>query len=141
MGRDVGRDVGSGVGSGWSYGSGWGCGSALENQRVEKSISPKAKVRILAILGNSTGIDIQKDRVMLEQLPDAEVIFRVEPQRKELNDQLWSQPWDILFFAGHSSSQADGNTGQIYINQTDSLSIAELKNALKKAIALLFAFE
>lgn len=103
--------------------------------RVEKSISPKAKVRILAILGNSTGINLQKDRVMLEQLPDAEVIFLVEPQRKELNEQLWSQTWDILFFAGHSSSQLDGDTGQIYINQTDSLSIAELKNALRKAIA------
>ncbi len=103
--------------------------------RVEKSIYPKAKVRILAILGNGTGIDLQKDREMLEQLPDAEVIFLVEPQRKELNNQLWFQPWDILFFAGHSSSQVDGDTGQIYINRTDSLSIAELKNALKKAIA------
>lgn len=109
--------------------------SAPENQRLEKSISPKAKVRILAILGNSTGIDIQKDRAMIEQLPDAEVIFLGKPQRKELNDQLWSQPWDLLFFAGHSYSQVDGVTGEMYINETDSLSIAELKNALKKAIA------
>lgn len=102
--------------------------------QVEKSISSQGKVRILAILGNSMGIDVQKDQAMLKQLPDSEVNFLVEPQRKKLNDQLY-QPWDILFFAGHSSSHVDGVTGKMYINQTDSLSIAELKNALKKAIA------
>ena len=92
------------------------------------------KVRILAILGNSTGINVQRDRAVLEQLPNAEITFLVEPQRQELNNQLWEQQWDILFFAGHSSSQVDGHTGQIYINQTDSLSIAELKNALRSSI-------
>ena len=92
------------------------------------------KIKILAILGNSTGINVQKDRAMLEHLPDAETTFLVEPQRQELNNQLWDQQWKILFFAGHSSSQIDGNTGQIYINQTDSLSLAELKNALRRAI-------
>lgn len=103
-------------------------------ERVEKSISPEAKVKVLAILGNSTGIDIQKDREILEQLPNAEVNFLVEPQRKELNHELWSQTWDILFFAGHSSSQTDGESGQIYINQTDRLSINQLRLALGKAI-------
>jgi hypothetical protein len=104
-------------------------------ERIEKSLSPKATVRILAILGNSLGIDVQKDRAMLEQLPDAEVTFLVEPQRRELNDKLWDQPWDILFFAGHSSSQADGETGQIYINQTDRLTVSQLKHPLRQAIA------
>jgi len=92
------------------------------------------KVKILAILGNSTGIDVQKDRAILEHLPDAETTFLVEPQRQELNNQLWDQKWKVLFFAGHSSSQVEGKTGQIYINQTDSLSLAELKNALRRAI-------
>jgi uncharacterized protein YjbI with pentapeptide repeats len=109
--------------------------SSLENQRINKVYSTKAKVRILAILGNSTGININKDREILEQLLDTEVVFLVEPQRQELDKQLWFQPWDILFFAGHSSSQMEGNTGQIYINQTDSLSLKDLKNALKAAIA------
>jgi len=103
-------------------------------ERVEKLISPKAKVRILAILGDSTGINIQKDQAELEQLTDAEVIFLEKPQLKQLNDQLWFQPLDILFFAGHSSSQADRDTGRIYINQNDSLSIRELKHALTGAI-------
>ena len=92
------------------------------------------KVRILAILGNSTGINVKKDRDLLKQLPDTEVIFLEEPQRQKLNNQLWEQPWDILFFAGHSFSQVDGSTGQIYINKTDSLSLLELKSALRKAI-------
>ncbi|MCA1994259.1 MAG: CHASE2 domain-containing protein, partial [Coleofasciculus sp. S288] len=95
---------------------------------------PHPKVRILAILGNSTEINTQADRLLLEQLPDAEVNFLVEPQCKELTEELWKQGWDILFFAGHSSSQGNGETGRIYINQTDSLTIDQLKYALKKAI-------
>jgi hypothetical protein len=66
-------------------------------------------------------------------LPDAEVEFLVEPERRQLNNKLWEQPWDILFFAGHSKTF--GETGQIYINQIDSLSLNELKYGLNKAIA------
>ncbi|MGK7914779.1 MAG: substrate-binding domain-containing protein, partial [Prochloraceae cyanobacterium] len=44
----------------------------------------------------------------------------------------WEQPWDILFFAGHSRSE--GQRGRIYINQNDSLSIEEISSALKKVI-------
>lgn len=91
-------------------------------------------VRILAILGNSNGIDVQADRTLLGQLSGAEVKFLVEPQLKELTDQLWEQGWDMLFFAGHSSSHANGEAGRIYINQTDSLTIQQLKYALKKGI-------
>jgi CHASE2 domain-containing sensor protein len=106
-------------------------------------------IKVLAILGSSQGIDVQADRALLEQLPNAEVCFLVEPQRQTLTDQLWAQPWDILFFAGHSSSQpvnvgdADSKlpyssesaqTGQISINATESLSIAQLRYALKKAV-------
>ena len=59
----------------------------------------------------------------------------VEPSRRELDNWLWDeQGWDILFFAGHSCSQADITTGQIYINEVDTLTIPQLKNALKKAI-------
>ncbi len=91
----------------------------------------KPRVRVLAILGNSSGIDIQLDRQLLENLPNAETVFLVEPQRKELNDYLWQQ-WDILFFAGHSETADD--TGRIYINKFDSLTITELEYGLKRAI-------
>jgi CHASE2 domain-containing sensor protein len=109
--------------------------SAVEFEPSKKSqvVTHKEKVRILAILGNSNGIDTEVDRRKLEALPDAEVEFLVEPERRQLNDKLWEQPWDILFFAGHSETQ--GETGRIYINQTDSLSLNELKYGLRKAIA------
>ena len=93
---------------------------------------PKPKVRILAILGNSTGIDVQKDRQLLENLPNAETVFLVEPQRNQLNNYLWQQ-WDILFFAGHS--ETSNGSGYIYINKTERLEIEELRNGLKSAIA------
>ena len=104
--------------------------------RVEYLAAINDKVRILAIIGNSAGINTQADRLLLEQLPDAEVSFLVEPQRRqELTEQLWSrQGWDILFFAGHSISETDGETGRIYINQTDSLTIEQLKYAVRKAV-------
>ena len=96
--------------------------------------SSHSKVRILAILGSSTGIDTETDRMLLEQLPNAEVHFLVQPQRYELSEELWTQGWDILFFAGHSSSNCDGETGLIYLNQTESLTFDQLKFAVKKAV-------
>ena len=89
-------------------------------------------VRILAILGDSRGINVEADRQILAQLPQAQVTFLVEPDRQQLNDHLWEAPWDILFFAGHSITQK--RQGRIYINQTDSLTLSELHYGLRKAI-------
>lgn len=108
--------------------------SSPEYKSLGKTTPLTNKVRILAILGDSTGIDVQKDREMLKQLPNAEILFLEEPQRQELYNQLWEQQWEIIFFAGHSFSGVDGDTGKIYINSTDSLSIVELKNALRRAV-------
>ena len=110
--------------------------SPTEYGRVSTvSVQREGKVRILAILGNSQGIDVKKDRIILEQLPDGEVIFLVEPQRQDLDRWLWDeQGWDILFFAGHSFSQSQGMTGQLEINSQQSLSLSQLRNALKTAI-------
>jgi CHASE2 domain-containing sensor protein len=109
--------------------------SSPQFEKLEQLTSATSGVRILAILGNSKGINIEADRQTLAKLPDAKVEFLVEPQREEINDRLWEQPWDILFFAGHSSSSKDNTTGQIYINQTDKLNLEELRYGLKKAIA------
>jgi VHL beta domain/CHAT domain len=93
----------------------------------------RSQVRILAILGNREGIDIESDRQLLNNFTNAETTFLVEPQRTVINDHLWDQEWDILFFAGHS--RTEGERGRIYINQTDSLTISELRHALQKAVA------
>ncbi len=100
---------------------------------IGTKVKPKNQVRILAILGNSQGINIAQDRGLLEKLPQADVRFLVEPQRQEF-ETLWSEEWDLLFFAGHSYSQGDGDCGYIYINQTEKLAISELKHTLKRAI-------
>jgi len=99
------------------------------------------KVRILAVLGNSSGLDTQIDRKLLGQLPDADVRFLQEPTRESFNRCLWdTKGWDILFFAGHSSSQttcpksSGEGSGEIFLNATDKLTIPQLKHALKKAI-------
>ena len=107
--------------------------SAPEYQRPTSSKTPANEVKILAILGNSEGINVLKDKVeLLEKLPTANITFLQSPQRQQLEDYLWEQPWDILFFAGHSRSE--GQRGQIYLNQNDSLRIEEISSALKKAI-------
>ena len=93
------------------------------------------KVRILAIVGDSTDIDVEIDRRLLKNLPDAQVTFLVEPTRQEFSERLRdSQGWDLLFFAEHSYSQADGESGQIYINPYQSLTIPQFSDTINKAI-------
>ncbi|MDX2215641.1 MAG: CHAT domain-containing protein [Oculatellaceae cyanobacterium bins.114] len=101
-----------------------------------KPAKTSQKVRILAVLGNSSGIDLAAEARLLQRLEDAEVKFLVNPSRQEFNTQLWdAEGWDILFFAGHSQTQ--GQTGRIYINENsthNSLTIPQLEEALKTAI-------
>ncbi len=104
-----------------------------ERIEVEATAALTHSVKILAILGSSEDINIQADRHFLAALPDAKVTFLVEPSREEINQQLWQQSWDILFFAGHSSTE--GDRGLIYINPTESLNLEELKYGLKQAIS------
>jgi WD40 repeat protein len=96
----------------------------------------REKVRVLAVLENSSGIDLTAETVLLQRLQDAEVKFLLSPSRSELNNQLWQpEGWDILFFAGHSQTQEE--TGRIYINENttgNSLTICQLAEALKTAI-------
>ncbi|MEG3895278.1 MULTISPECIES: CHASE2 domain-containing protein [unclassified Microcoleus] len=92
----------------------------------------KSQVKILAILGDSAGINVTKDRKILEGLSNAEVKFLVEPKRDEINEELWEQSWDIIFFAGHGETEND--TGKFYINSTEFLTIDELWCGLRKAV-------
>ncbi|WP_460204657.1 nSTAND1 domain-containing NTPase [Scytonema sp. NUACC21] len=103
-----------------------------ESRTTVRTPTLPGKVKILAILGNSLGIDLQQDRQVLENLPNAETTFLVEPKCQEINDYLWEKPWDILFFAGHSGTE--GERGRICINQTESLTIEELRYALRNAV-------
>ncbi len=98
-----------------------------------------SKVKILAILGNTRGqgeeINIEADRKQLERLTGAVVEFLVQPQPNELRHRLWQQDWHILFFAGHSGSFEDDRGGWIELNQQESITIDDLKESLRSAIA------
>jgi CHASE2 domain-containing sensor protein len=91
------------------------------------------QVRILAILGDRQGIDTEADRLAIAAVPNADVVFLVEPTRQQVYDRLWEEAWDLLFFAGHSKTEHQ--QGRIYLNPTESLTLAELRFGLQRAIA------
>lgn len=100
---------------------------------VAKPKAMNTSVRILAIFGDSRNIDLEKDQAALNAL-DAEVKCLITPQRQDVSATLWEQQWDILFFAGHSWSQAEGTTGKLWINSEQHLQIADIRYALTQAI-------
>ncbi|NEQ66831.1 MAG: CHAT domain-containing protein [Symploca sp. SIO2D2] len=92
------------------------------------------RCRLLAILGNSEGINLEEDVQSLKKLEHmVEIEWLEEPSRRELYPMLWRKKWDILFFAGHSSSEEDLTTGNIAINSQDSLNLQQLRNTLRNA--------
>ncbi|MEO1619890.1 MAG: CHASE2 domain-containing protein, partial [Cyanobacteria bacterium J06632_3] len=102
------------------------------------------RVRILAVLGNDRGIDVETDRRLLAQLALADVTLLAQPTLSEVQEYLWSGHWDVLFFAGHSNSRhhrhtqdAGGDLGRGYlqVNETEGLTIEQLKFSLNRAIA------
>ena len=85
-------------------------------------------MRILAILGDATGINLEGERQILEGLPDAEIVFTTEPTATELITLLGQdRGWDILFFAGHISNEG------IFINSKEKITLEGLSSALKVA--------
>ena len=106
----------------------------LEYGHVRAQPRSRDCARILAIFGNDRGLDLDSERQTIGDLPRASTKFLESPQHKELNEQLWDKAgWDILFFAGHSQTEA--TTGQIFINETETITLEQLRHGLKKAIA------
>jgi branched-chain amino acid transport system substrate-binding protein len=92
-------------------------------------------VKILTLLGRDEKIDIQTDwNILKEKLPNCQLVLLEKPSADEFWKTLTSQPWDIIFFAGHSSTQPDGNDAGIWINNQEYLSPQKLENSLKEAV-------
>ena len=106
-------------------------------ETVEKPLSIRKKPRILAILGDdSKGINVNADREYLDSLQklNTETVFCVKPQYREFERLIWDENgWNILFFAGHSSTEE--GIGRISINENESIEITDLKYALQRAIS------
>ena len=99
-----------------------------------KPASKADRVHILAVFGNSENLDLTTDKQALDRLENTEVDFLPQPTATELIQKLRNdEGWDIFFFAGHSHSKDD--TGRIYINDRESLTIDRFRNALKEAIS------
>jgi CHASE2 domain-containing sensor protein len=101
-------------------------------QSIVKPQLTHHKVRILAILGDRQGIDLEADRQLLASLPETEIVFLVEPSREEVYSHLWEQAWDVLFFAGHSNTEQQ--QGRIHLRGGESLTIDELRYGLRRSI-------
>ena len=107
----------------------------ISSEYEPSKIQLKSPVKILAIFGNSQGIDIQPDlQALTAKLPGAIIEPLLQPSRQEIVKKLWNQPWDILFFAGHSSSEKDSSWGEIQINETEILSLLQLRHSLGYAV-------
>ncbi|MGE5655867.1 MAG: CHASE2 domain-containing protein [Actinomycetota bacterium] len=112
--------------------------SPPEMKESEKPLlTPKRKqVRILAVCGNDDSIDYHPDQEILKRLHSvgAEPEFLQKPTPTQVRDNLREKQWDILFFAGHSKSEKNLQTGQFYLNIDDILTPESLEHTLKIAI-------
>jgi branched-chain amino acid transport system substrate-binding protein len=98
-------------------------------------------VKVLVILGDSTGIDLSQDRNLWLKLFRHLALLRFleQPERyKKITDKLKAQRgFDILFFAGHSQSKVNSTTGTLYINEQElnnSVTIDRLENSFRTAV-------
>ncbi len=109
---------------------------ALRAEYAPPSQPLKRPVKILAIFGGSEGLDLTSDRELMTQLESrgAKITWLEQPEKKQLSQSLWKQHWDILFFAGHSSSGDECKTGQIQINDSESISLSKLRHSLNTAV-------
>ena len=111
--------------------------SPSEFKGIEKPLDNRRRkqVRIMAVGGDSTGIDYKQDQESLRRLnsvgAEPEILNDLQPST--FRDNLWNKKWDILFYAGHSDSKKDLETGQIHLTNSDILEPKELENALKAA--------
>lgn len=98
----------------------------------------RGKARILAILGDETGLDFQTDREALRSLSRlAEIVFvgwqpGLDPATLKgqiVNAIQDDRGWDILFFAGHSNETALTG-GELGIAPQVSISLQEITQPL-----------
>jgi Protein kinase domain/CHAT domain len=113
---------------------------------VGKSITTvkRDKVKVLAVfgkqegIGNATKIKTEEDWGLLQKYlsakSNAELIRLDEPTLEELCEQIEAHCPQILFFAGHSSSEENGTVGLIELNQQESITIDDLEPDLREAV-------
>jgi CHASE2 domain-containing sensor protein len=110
--------------------------SRSSNSRSNNIDNIKSGVRILAIFGDDTDINTQPDWDELQKILKSCDLVTLKPEsQKELFDKLYNEQWDILFFAGHSSSNDKEGKGKIYLNnKCQGLDFGDISNAVNSAV-------
>jgi ABC-type phosphate transport system substrate-binding protein len=94
-------------------------------------------VKTLAIFGSDEGgLNLEEDIRALNELErdGSKIDIRLQPDREQLSKCLYHQSCDILFFAGHSFSDAGCQSGAIQIQNGVALALEDLREDLKRAI-------
>lgn len=113
----------------------------IRAEAVNRRSFRRGKARVLAILGDETGLNFTEERNALVAQSSVMDIHYVGWQPEEdtlaLKRRIYgaiadSQGWDILFFAGHSN-EAAGVGGEVAIAPNLALSIKDLTPALQQA--------
>ena len=101
-----------------------------------KGFIKKPQVKILVILGADEGIDIKSDETLLNKVRNrgAKIETLRQPQVQELRNKLTENSWHIVFFAGHSETNENGQ-GTLYLNNNrDCITIDGIEHELITAI-------
>lgn len=133
--------------------------SPMESSGRATTKALTAPVKLLAVLGSDKNLDLTQDQDIIRGLPQSKPVFLHQERRRQFSDTLASEPWQILFFAGHSetvtsetvtsetvTSETIANDpvtdknitfgeGRFYLNDEESLSFIQLRNILSEAIA------
>lgn len=136
----------------WEIGTDLGAAGAVRLSRTPRNIrkdpiSPiRRRLRVLAILGDNTGLNFNDDvRVLRSQLGGAEIQFfdwqqnqdRAAPDCEALRQNICQtiadeRGWDILFFAGHSN-ETELTGGEFSIAPGVSLCLQDIAPSLRQA--------
>lgn len=107
--------------------------SMPEYEQPKSSSQGRSKVRVLAIIGDRQGVDVEGDLKALKLLKGTEIKQFHEPSREEFEALLWDEVgWDIFFYGGHS--QTEEGTGRLFLNPQESIKLEDLRNAWEKTI-------
>jgi CHASE2 domain-containing sensor protein len=139
----------------WEIGTDLGTAEKIRIARTPANIlnepvrQIRRKARILAILGDDTGLSFEEDKKAVRSLNSIADIEFVgwKPDQEKTEHNTWDgnalkaeivqaiadeRGWDILFFAGHSNETALTG-GELGIAPYTSISIQEIEHSLKQA--------
>ncbi len=105
------------------------------NSSIQHSEYPKALI-IIDDKGKRKDLDIWENPAIIEKIK-LDVLWEEKISKEPLQDiydKLFQQHWDIIFFAGHSSSYIKNGEPRLYISPNQYLTISQLQDPLREAI-------